>query len=206
VELNPNYAEAHFALGSVLPSIGKLDEAIEVLRTALVLDPLAPHHSRWLARLLLYRKDYDASIEQNHGTLEIDDTYSDSYLDIGTAYLCKGKPDQALDWYRKSQSLETSVRSYDAFIVRALAAMGEAEEAEAIMERLEEEAKQSYVRKEIMATGYAALGNVDRAFDCLDEALEAHSAGLVYLHIDPGYEPLHTDPRFDALVKKVGVV
>ncbi|NIN72264.1 MAG: hypothetical protein GTO46_10180 [Gemmatimonadetes bacterium] len=56
-----------------------------------------------------------------------------------------------------------------------------------------------------MAMGYAALGEHDRAFACLDEALEARSAGLVYLHLDPGYEPLRSDPRFAALVEKLGL-
>ncbi|MGD8867605.1 MAG: protein kinase [Gemmatimonadales bacterium] len=205
VKLNPNYAEAHFALGSVLPSIGQLDEAIDVLRKALVLDPLAPHHGRWLARMLRYRGDYDASIQQSQRTLEIDPTYFQAQLDIGSAYLGQGQPAEALEWYRRSQSLTSSVRSYDSYIVCALAALGEQEEANAIMERLEEEAKQSYVRAEIMAMGYAALGALDKAFARLDEAFEARSAGLVYLHLDPGYEPLRSDPRFTALVDKLGL-
>ncbi len=205
VELNPNYAEAHFVLGSVLPSVGQLDDAIEEMRKALVLDPLAPHHGRWLGRLLLYAKKYDQTIEQSQKTLELEPTYFQSCHDVGTAYLQLGRPEEALKWYRKAQSLETSVRSYDAFLVRALAAMGEREEADAIMERLEEEARQHYVRAEIVAMGYAALGDKDRAFACLEEALDARSAGLVYLHIDPGYESLRSDSRYDDLVAKIGL-
>ncbi len=53
--------------------------------------------------------------------------------------------------------------------------------------------------------GYAALGELDRAFERLDQALEARSAGLIYIHLDPGYKPLRSDPRFAALVKQVGV-
>ncbi|HSG82757.1 MAG TPA: protein kinase, partial [Gemmatimonadota bacterium] len=205
VKLNPNLAEAHFVLGSVLPSIGRLNDAIEEMRQALVLDPLAPHHGRWLGRLLLYAKRFDETIEQSQKTLELEPTYFQSCHDVGTAYLELGQPEEALKWYRKAQAMDTAVRSYDAFLVRALAAMGEREEAEAIMERLEEEARQHYVRGEIMAMGYAALGDTDRAFARLEEAREARSAGLVYLHIDPGYAALRSDPRFDALVKKVGL-
>ncbi len=97
------------------------------------------------------------------------------------------------------------MRSYDALIVRALAALGELEEARAILERLEEEAKRSYVRAEITAMGYGAVGDFDRAFGCLDQALQARSAGLIYLHLDPGYAPLRADPRFATLVSRVGI-
>ncbi len=205
VSLNPNHAEAYFVLGSVLPSVGQLPEGIEAMRRALVLDPLAPHHSRWLGRFLLYAEDYDEAIEQNKWTLELNPEYSASYLDIGSAYLGLGQAEEALEWYRRGQSLEASVRSYDALIVRALAALGEPEEARAILERLEEEAKRSYVRAEILAMGYGAVGDFDRAFACLDQALEARSAGLIYLHLDPGYAPLRADPRFAALVSRVGI-
>ncbi len=205
VELNPNYAEAHFVLGSALPSIGRLEDAIEAIRKALVLDPLAPHHGRWLGRMLLYAEDYDQAIEQSLKTLELEPTYFQSCHDIGTAHFEQGQPQEALKWYRQAQSLETAARAYDAYLVRALAAMGETEEARAILERLEEQAKQSYLRAEVLAMGHAAIGDFDRAFERLEEALESRSAGLIYIHLDPGYKPLRADPRFDVFVEKVGV-
>ena len=205
VTLNPNYTEAHWTFGSVLPAVGLLGEALGEMRKALTLDPLHPHHSRWLGRFLLYARDYSAAIIQGHKTLELHADYFHAYLDIGSAYLAQGKPEEALDWYRRSQSLETSVRSYDACIVRALAPLGRLEEAEAILSRLEEESKQHYVRSEVLAMGYAAVGDLDRAFACLEKAFQARSAGLIYLHLDPGYEPLKADPRFADLVSRIGL-
>jgi hypothetical protein len=73
------------------------------------------------------------------------------------------------------------------------------------MERLEQQAREQYLRAEILAMGYGALGDLDRAFACLDEACQAHSAGLIYLHLDPGYTSLRDDPRFQALVRKIGL-
>jgi tetratricopeptide (TPR) repeat protein len=204
-ELNPNLAETHFVLGSTLPAVGKLDEAVEEMRRALVIDPLGPHHSRWLGRFLLYAEDYAATIEQSHKTLELDSNYFQSYLDIGSAYLALGDAEEALDWFQRGQSLESAVRSYDALIVRALAALGEEEEARAILDRLEEEAREHYVRAEILAMGYAAIDEFDVAFQRLNEALEARSAGLIYLHLDPGYGPLRSDPRFASLVERIGI-
>jgi tetratricopeptide (TPR) repeat protein len=101
--------------------------------------------------------------------------------------------------------LEGAVRSYDAHIVRALAALGRREEGQEIMTRLEEESRQKYLRAEILAMGYAALGELDRAFACLERAFQARSAGLIYLHLDPGYAPLRTDPRFADLVRRIGL-
>jgi serine/threonine protein kinase/tetratricopeptide (TPR) repeat protein len=205
VEFNPNYAEAHFVYGSALPAVGRLPEAIEEMRKALVLDPLSAHFSRWLGRFLLYAGRFDAAIEQSRTTLEIEPSYFQAYLDIGAARLSQGHAEEAFKAYQRGQSLSTAVRSYDAMIVRALCAMGEMEEARAIMDRLERQAKEQYLRAEILAMGYGALGDFDRAFACLDEAFEAHSAGLIYLHLDPGYEPIRSDPRFSRLVGRIGL-
>ncbi len=53
--------------------------------------------------------------------------------------------------------------------------------------------------------GYAAIGDLDRAFACLERAFQARSAGLIYLHLDPGYEPLREDARFGELVRRIGL-
>jgi len=205
VKLNSNYAEAHWAFGSVLPTVGLLGEAVEEMRKALTLDPLYPEYSRWLGRFLLYAGDYAAAIVQTHKTIELNADYFPSYLDIGAACLAQGQPEEALEWFRHGQSLETSVRSYDAFIVRALAPLGRSDEAEEILNRLEDESRHHYVRAEVMAMGYAAVGDLDRAFACLERAYQARSAGLIYLHVDPGYAPLRVDARFTELVRRIGL-
>jgi eukaryotic-like serine/threonine-protein kinase len=205
VALSPNYAEAHYVLGTALPLVGRLGDAIEALRRALILDPLSANLSGWLARFLLYAKDYPGAIAQGHRTLEFDDQSIRAILYIGSAYLAQGDAETALEWYRRGQGLERAIRSYDALIVRALAALGRRDEAEAILARLDEESRHQYVRAEILAMGYAAIGDFDRAFASLERAFQARSAGLIYLHLDPGYEPLRADPRFGELVKRIGL-
>jgi hypothetical protein len=90
-------------------------------------------------------------------------------------------------------------------IVRALAALDRREEADEILARLEAESRQQYVRAEYLAMGHAAVGDLDRAFDALERAYQARSAGLIYLHLDPGYEPLRGDPRYGDLVRRIGL-
>ena len=79
VRLNANYAEAHWALGSVLPTVGLLSEAVEELRKALTLDPLYPEYSRWLGRFMLFAGDYTAAVAQCQKTLELNgDSFGDT--------------------------------------------------------------------------------------------------------------------------------
>jgi len=205
VSVNPSHAEAHYALGTTLPAIGRLDEAIEEMRKAITLDPLSAQFSRWLGRFLLYSGDYAGAIAQNLKTLELDAGYFQAYLDIGAAHLALGDPENALTWWHKGQMLDSSVRSYDALIVRALAPLGRHEEAAEILARLEEESRHQYLRAESLAMGYAAIGDADRAFLSLERAFQARSAGLIYLQIDPGYLPLRKDPRFGELAQRIGL-
>jgi serine/threonine-protein kinase len=205
VALNPNDAEAAWSFGSALPTVGKLGESIVEMRRSVALDPIFPKSSRWLSRFLLYAGDYAGAIAQSEKTLELDHEYFQSYLDAGSATLAQGDAEKALDWYRRGQRLETSVRSYDALIVRALAALNRREEADEILSRLEEEARKHYMREEILAMGFAAMGNFEKAFACLDRAIQARSAGVIYLKLDPGYEPLREDPRFNVLLERIGL-
>jgi len=205
VALSPNYAEAQYVLGTALPLVGRLEEAIEAIRKALALDPLSASYSEWLARFLLYSKDYEGAIAEAQKTFELDEGSLRAPLYIGSAYLAQADSETALQWYRRAQGLEKAVRSYDAMIVRALAALGRRDEAEAILARLDEESRQHYVRAEILAMGYAALGDFDGAFASLERAFQARSGGMIYLHLDPGYAPLRGDARFSELVRRIGL-
>ncbi len=205
VSLSPNNSEAQWVLGSALPLVGRMKEGVEAVRKAVELDPLRVEYAGWLTRFLLYDKDYEAAIAAGKELLEVDEEYGRGFVWMGSAYLALGDPTAALDWFQRGQALDRAVRAYDVMIVRALAVLDRTEEAEEIMTRLENESKQQYVRSEYLAMGHAALGKMDAAFDSLERAYQARSAGLIYLHLDPGYESMKSDPRFAEMVARVGV-
>ncbi len=205
IALNPNYAEAHFVLGSVLPCVGRLEDATPEIRRALELDPLHWEVGFWVARFLVYQGHFEKAIEQARTMFEISPTLYRAYLIMGHAHIELGNPHAGLEDYRRAQALEGSVPSYDAFVARALALTGEEEKARRILAGLEERSRERYIRPEVLAVGYGALGEFDAAFAQLEQALTARSAGLIYLAVDQIYAPLRQDPRFRELVKRVGL-
>ena len=205
IELSPSNSEAQWVLGTALPLVGRMREGLEAVRRAVELDPLRVEYAGWLTRFLLYDKDYEAAMAAGKELLEVDEEYGRGFVWMGSACLALGDANAALDYFQRSQALERSVRSYDVMIVRALAALNRREEADEIMTRLENESKHQYVRSEYLAMGHAALGNFDAAFESLERAYQARSAGLIYLHLDPGYDSLRADPRYADILARIGV-
>jgi TolB-like protein/Tfp pilus assembly protein PilF len=204
VASNPNYTDAHWTLGTLLPAVGRLEEGLREMRTALKLDPLSAEYSQWTARFLLYQRRPADAIEESHRTLELDSEYPRAHLTIGLARLMEGEPEAGLESLRQSAELSSSP-SFRAFLAYGLAAAGQEGEARRVLEELQSESRSSYVRAEFLAAAYGMLGDRDEAFRQLDTALEQRSAGMIYLHLDPLYDSIREDPRFTALVEKVGL-
>jgi TolB-like protein/Flp pilus assembly protein TadD len=203
VARSPSYAEGHYGLASVLPSNGNMEEGLAEMREALALDPLSSEFSGWVARFLLYSGRLEEAIEQCQETIRLDPQYYYAHVRMGNALLAMGKAEEALAAFREQATRTGDVVSVRAYEAQALAELGRREEALEILEGLENEER--YVRPEFLAGAYGSLGDLDRAFEKLEQALAVRSAGLVYLHIDPAYASLRDDPRFDDIVGRIGL-
>jgi TolB-like protein/class 3 adenylate cyclase len=204
VASNPNYTDAHWALGTLLPAVGRLDEAIREMRAAQKLDPLSPTFSQWIARFLLYQRRPAEAIAESQRTLELDPQYARGHMTLGLARMLMEGPNAGLESLRRSAEVSWSP-SFRAFLAYGLAAAEQEAEARRVLEELESEGRASYVRAEFLAAAYGVLGDRDEAFRQLDKALEQRSAGMIYLHLDPLYDSVRDDPRFRALVEKIGL-
>lgn len=203
VARSPSYAEGHYGLASVLPSNGNMEEGLAEMREALALDPLSSEFSGWVARFLLYSRRLEEAIEQCKETIRLDPQYYYAHVRMGNALLAMGRAEEALSAFREQATRTGDVVSVRAYEAQALAALDRDDEAREILNGLENEER--YVRAEFLAGAYGELGDMDRAFGKLEEALAGRSAGLVYLHIDPAYDCLHDDPRFADVVGRVGL-
>ena len=204
VASNPNYADAHWGLGSLLPTVGRLKEALQEMRSAQMLDPLSPEFSQWIARFLLYLRRPEEAIEETRRTLELSPDYSRGHTTLGLAHLLMGEVASALDAFRRGAEVDDST-TFDTLLAYGLAAAGKEEEARGVLKEVASEERENYVRGEYLAAAYGMLGDLDDAFRELDRAFQDRSAGLIYLHLDPIYDSLRGDPRFGELVAKIGL-
>jgi len=204
VASNPNYTDAHWTLGTLLPAVGRLEEGLREMRTAMKLDPLTAEISQWTARFLLYQRRPADAIEESQRTLELDSGYARAHLTVGLARLMEGDPEAGLESLRRSAELSSSL-SFRAFLAYGLAAAGQEPEARRVLDELQVESRKSYVRAEFLAAAYGMLGDRDEAFRQLERAYEQRSAGMIYLHLDPLYDSLRDDPRLAALISRIGL-
>ncbi|HJR52738.1 MAG TPA: adenylate/guanylate cyclase domain-containing protein, partial [Gemmatimonadota bacterium] len=204
VGANPNYAEAHWALGSLLPTTGHMKEALKEVRTAQLLDPLSPVTAYWHARYLLYSRQIDEAIEEGQRALGLDPDYVYGMAILGRAELLRGENEAAIDFFRRCVDLARS-NTFRAYLAYGLASGGRGAEAREILERIGHGEDLDYVRSELLAAVHGALGETDEAFRELERAYAARSAGLIYLHLDPLYDSLRGDPRMDEMVQRIGL-
>src|SRR5438034_3004624 len=204
ITLNPNYATAHHWYGSGPPlSLGEFDRTIAELKRAQQLDPLSVIINADLGVGLTAARRYDEAIAQLRKTIEMDPRFYFAHWNLGEALELKGQLREALAEYKKAAELDE-----DPFVLalvgQADAKLGQRDEAIKILSQLERLATKRYVANYSFAIMHMALGEKAKAIDWLERAYRDRSGPeIVGIKVDPMLDPLHGDPRFEALVQKV---
>jgi serine/threonine-protein kinase len=198
IELNPNSAYAHENYGMISLSLqGRVDEALEQIRLAESLDPLSAR-TRWLhASVFFFARRYSEAIAESRRTLELDPSYVLAYQMIGQCYEQQGHLNEAIEMYLRSAPSGGSLG-------RTYALAGRTEEARKILSDLRRRYEEGHARAMDVASVYVGLGDLEQAFQWLENACERREY-LVLLKVGPGFDPLRSDPRFDQLLRKVGL-
>jgi serine/threonine-protein kinase len=203
LELNSNLAEAHSVYSYVLSCMGRHEQAIAEARRARELDPLAANQTGSLGFALYLGRQYDQAVEQLKKTFEIDKNYALSHALLAYTYDAMGRYNEAIAEYEAHIRLAGDNASDQCYLGNSLAKAGRRNEAEAILKKLE--TSKEYVSPAELAVLYLGLGDKEKSLSALERGYAAHDLQMGYLGVDPHYDPLRSEPRFQELIRKVGL-
>jgi len=205
IELNPNYATAHYHYSYLLAELGRFEEAIREATEALSRDPMSALLNAGLAFVLLLARKLDQCIEQALTATEVDPNMTLCYWILGTAYEQQGKYRDAIETHEKCIALGGAVAFSKVFIGRAYAKSGEREKAWDVFRELQELSKTRYVPSIASAIFYDSLIEKDLAIEALQRACENRETNLVFLKVWPHFDNLRDDHRFQEIERRVGL-
>jgi len=202
IELNPNLAWAYEIYAWFLGGLGRLDEAIAKDKKAIELDPLNSFFQSALAYFLYHARRYDDAIVQIKKTLELDPASTLARHLLGCCLLWKGDTAGAIAEFQRSKIVVTGAW-YQGLLGYAYAISGDRPKAEQILRELEQMAKRQYVSTTAFADIHLGLGEKEKALDWLEKSYQDQESACWYLKVDPIYDSVRNEPRFQALVQKV---
>jgi serine/threonine-protein kinase len=206
IGLDPRYPTAHhwYAMSCLVP-MGRLDEAREQMIVAQSLDPVSSIIARDVAVIDLYRRDFEAALDQCDHTIELNPHFSPAYLTLGIVQERLEDFDEAVAALKRAVYLSPDTPRMHAGLARALARAGKREEAQRILRRLEEQARKRYISPFEFASVHLALGDVEPGLKRLTKAVAHRCFEILALNVDPRFEALRKDLRFVKLVRQVGL-
>jgi len=204
IELNPNYATAHEWYSFSLGTTERLKEAMTEIKKAHELDPLSPAINCNLGMALVSAGDYDQGIRYIKAALELDPSFIEAHQYLWMAHTHQGRHDEAVAEY-----LTWMAGDPDSLAQRQLRSAYSAGGWRAFYQELLRVAdakwRQNPSFTDLGISVCLVLDDYDGVFKWLDRAYEQHSPGLASLSTSRRFDPLRTDERFIALLKKVGL-
>jgi serine/threonine protein kinase len=205
LELNPTYPTANHWYAEYMLMMGRHAEAIARMKNSQDLDPLSLIINVAIGWAYYMARRYDEALEQLLRTVELDPNFPVTYWILGLLYRTTGRYDLAITAGEKGVSLSGGSPLMCAALAHSYAKAGRANEARQVLDDLTKLAKQKYVAPHFVAGIHIGLGENDRAVGYLEESYEERSHWLIYLRIDPSMDDLRDDPRFQNLLRRVGL-
>ena len=206
IELNPNYAVGHHWYAIFLSTFpGRLQEALAEIKRALELDPTSLIINSWYGRILAVSGQLDQAIEQLKKTVELDPNFNLAHYRLGQAYAEKQMYGESIEEFNKLLNLPDGRQMGLMGLAYAYALAGRRQEAEKALNEVQGLSKQRYVSPGQIGIIYIALGEKDKAFEWLNQAYRDYDLNLMRMKVERRFDPIRSDPRFNELVKRIGL-
>jgi len=203
IQLNPRYATAHQWYGHCLGAMGRFDEAFTVLKHAIQLDPLSLIVATSYAGISWLGRRWNEAIDQTRKVLDLDPNYIAGRWALARSYDCLGSYEAAIACAQDAIRLSGDNLFFITDLGHAYAAAGQREEAVRILDQLQEASKQRYVDGCFLAQICAALNQTEEALRWLEMAYGQRASYIAYIKLDPWFDNLRSDPRFQDLLRRM---
>jgi DNA-binding winged helix-turn-helix (wHTH) protein/tetratricopeptide (TPR) repeat protein len=205
IALTPNYIVAHNWYALNLAAMGRLGEALVEVRRAEEIDPLSLGVNIEVGRIFYWSRKYDRAIEAYRKVIDLNPHYARAHTRLGMAYAAEGSWGDAIHEFKEAQQLSGADPYLDGLLGYAEAMSGNLGRAQVTLEDLKQRSPLTYVPAFSAALVYIGLGEYDSAFEWLERAYQDRSTYLVYAKTDPLLDPVRSDPRFFALLQRMGL-
>ncbi|MCX6625991.1 MAG: tetratricopeptide repeat protein [Acidobacteria bacterium] len=203
LELDPDYATAHYGLSKLLATLGRLDEALPEMRHALRLDPLAMIMASSLAWELAAARRYAEADAAFRAADDLNPGFIWTHTFHAWMHEARGEFAPASEELRKAIGLSGSSTLALGEYAYALGRTGQKQEALRILEQLRADSGRHYVSPFDLSRAYEGLGRRDEAMAALARAVDDRSPVVIFLKTEPVFDPLRRDPRFQPLLKRM---
>ncbi len=204
LELDPD-GTAHAGYSQLLSDMGQHEKALIEAKRARELEPLNLRNNAGEGQALFFAGRYDESIDRLQKTIELDPNFWLSHLFLSRVYIEKKIYAEAVAEATKAKDLSGGNSEAVAHVVYALAKAGKQEEARRTLDELKKRAAVSYVPPYAFALSCNGLGETDQAIAWLVKGLEQREVKMTLLTVDPKWNNLRSDPRFQDLLRRMGL-
>jgi serine/threonine-protein kinase len=204
VELDPDYAPAHYWYANLLAVLGRFDDSIREAEVARGLDPYSPLAEHNYARAFHYARRYDEAAALLRSLVERYPTHSQFPHMLALVLVQLGRYDEAIATVERRRAADP--RYADAALGYAYGRVGRRDDAAEVLrdiERLSTPEKPMPAQERALV--YIGMGERDKAFETLEEVYRDRFAGLAFLKTDPMYDSLRDDPRFEDLARRANL-
>jgi tetratricopeptide (TPR) repeat protein len=218
IELNPSYSSAHSWYAHYLAAMGRTDESVAEAKRSLELDPFSMFTMDFSEWAFYLDRHYDLATQQSQKSSEVAPEFPWSHYDLGQIYEWTGRHREAIEEYTKAQEMFGLSQNRLAELRTVYQNSGEKGYWRKTLEFCQEASKLQrkfatvsgygwcdYVKDLYVALLHVRLGEFDAAFQWLEAACSKHETELIYLKTDPQWDGIRSDPRFQTLLRRMGL-